>query len=142
MVRHLAPLKLILAYGVGMAAIVWLLDWIDYRRAIHDRSGELYVFVIAVIFALLGGWIAVRLMPRPRATFVLNEAAVRQLRISPRELDVLAQLAKGASNKSIARTLDISPNTVKAHVGSLYSKLEVSNRTEAVAQARDLAILP
>ena len=143
MVRYLAPLKLILAYGVGLAAIVWILDWMDYRRAIHNRSDELYVLAIAVLFAFLGGWLALRLIPRPRATdFVRNEAAIAQLRISRRELDVLELLAKGASNKSIARTLKISPNTVKAHVASLYAKLEVSNRTEAVAQARELAILP
>ena len=142
-VRDFASLKLIAAYGAGMAAIVWLLDWLDYRRSIHDRSGELYVLAVAVIFALLGGWLALRLIPRPATgTFVANEAALRQLRISAREREVLALLAKGATNKGIARTLEISPNTVKTHVASLYAKLEASNRTQAVAQARALSILP
>jgi len=96
-----------------------------------------------VIFALLGGWLALRLIPRPAAgAFVANEAAFRQLRISAREREVLALLAKGATNKGIARTLEISPNTVKTHVASLYAKLEASNRTQAVAQARALSILP
>ena len=127
-VRDFASLKLIAAYGAGMAAIVWLLDWLDYRRAIHDRSGELYVLAVAVIFALLGGWLALRLIPRPAT--------------GTREREVLALLAKGATNKGIARTLEISPNTVKTHVASLYAKLEASNRTQAVAQARALSILP
>ena len=143
MLRYLAPLKLMLAYGAGLAALVWLLDWMDYRRAVHDRSGELYVLGVAVIFALLGGWVAMRLMPRPRSgDFTPNEAAIAQLGISRREIEVLELLARGAPNKSIARSLAISPNTVKTHVASLYAKLEVSNRTEAVAQARALSILP
>jgi len=55
--------------------------------------------------------------------------------LTPRELDVLALLAEGASNKSIARRLGISVHTVKFHVGALIDKLDATGRTEAVAHA-------
>ena len=55
--------------------------------------------------------------------------------LTRRELDVLALLAEGASNKSIARTLGISVHTVKFHIASLFDKLDAEGRTEAVAQA-------
>ncbi|HWK89818.1 MAG TPA: response regulator transcription factor [Longimicrobium sp.] len=53
--------------------------------------------------------------------------------LSPREADVLQLLARGISNKAIARELGISEHTVKAHVGAVFGKLGVSTRAEAVA---------
>nr|WP_249810117.1 helix-turn-helix transcriptional regulator [Bradyrhizobium sp. 139] len=52
-----------------------------------------------------------------------------------REMDVLALMAEGASNKMIARRLGISVHTVKFHVGSLLDKLDATGRTDAVAHA-------
>jgi DNA-binding NarL/FixJ family response regulator len=52
--------------------------------------------------------------------------------LSPRELEVLAMLAEGLNNKDIARHLDISDNTVKFHLSSIFGKLGAANRTEAV----------
>jgi LuxR family maltose regulon positive regulatory protein len=62
--------------------------------------------------------------------------------LSQRELEVLHLMALGKTNQAIARQLIVSPGTVKAHTASIYRKLEVANRTEAVARARDLGILP
>jgi DNA-binding CsgD family transcriptional regulator len=55
--------------------------------------------------------------------------------LTPRELDVLALLAEGASNKTIAKRLGISVHTAKFHVGSLLDKLDATGRTDAVAHA-------
>ncbi|TWT13673.1 helix-turn-helix transcriptional regulator [Reyranella sp. CPCC 100927] len=55
--------------------------------------------------------------------------------LTPRELEVLALLAEGASNKTIARRLGISVHTAKFHVGSLLDKLDAVGRTDAVAHA-------
>jgi DNA-binding NarL/FixJ family response regulator len=57
------------------------------------------------------------------------------VRLTPRELDVLAAMADGASNKAIARRLDISFSTVKFHVASILAKLNADSRTEAVMKA-------
>jgi LuxR family maltose regulon positive regulatory protein len=62
--------------------------------------------------------------------------------LSQRELEVLHLLALGKTNKDIAQQLIVAPGTVKAHTASIYRKLGVANRTEAVARARQLAILP
>jgi DNA-binding NarL/FixJ family response regulator len=54
--------------------------------------------------------------------------------LTPRELDVLALMAEGLSNKSIASRLGISDQTVKFHVASIGGKLNALNRTDAVRQ--------
>lgn len=61
--------------------------------------------------------------------------------LSPREQEVLALMAQGASNQKIAETLIISIVTVKSHVSNILSKLHASNRTGAVAQAQYLGLL-
>ncbi len=65
----------------------------------------------------------------------------RPLALTQRELEVLALLAEGASNKVIARRLGISVNTVKFHVRSLFDKLDAIGRTDAVAQAARLGVI-
>jgi LuxR family maltose regulon positive regulatory protein len=62
--------------------------------------------------------------------------------LSPRELEILHLIALGSTNKEIAQQLVIATGTVKAHTSSIYRKLDVTNRTEAVARARQLSILP
>ena len=57
--------------------------------------------------------------------------------LTPRELEVLATLAEGMTNKAIARRLNISLHTVKYHVESLFRKLGARTRTEAVAKASE-----
>jgi DNA-binding NarL/FixJ family response regulator len=54
--------------------------------------------------------------------------------LSPREIEVLAALGDGLSNKAAARRLGISPHTVKFHIESLFRKLGASTRAEAVAK--------
>jgi len=62
--------------------------------------------------------------------------------LSARELEVLEFLAGGAPNRAIAKELVVTLDTVKLHVSHLFSKLEVANRTQAVARARELGLLP
>ena len=61
--------------------------------------------------------------------------------LTPREIEVLALLAEGASNKTIARRLGISVHTVKFHVGSLLDKLDATGRTDAVAHAARIGVI-
>jgi DNA-binding CsgD family transcriptional regulator len=68
------------------------------------------------------------------------EAAL-DIALTPRELEVLALLSEGASNKLIARRLGISAHTAKYHVASLLDKLDAVSRTDAVAQAARIGVL-
>jgi ATP/maltotriose-dependent transcriptional regulator MalT len=61
--------------------------------------------------------------------------------LTPRERDVLAMISQGFSNKSTARTLAISPETVKTHVKRIFEKLAVNTRSEAVYRAGSLGLL-
>ena len=61
--------------------------------------------------------------------------------LSPRELEVLSQVAEGASNRQIARRLVVSEATVKSHLVHVFTKLGVDSRTAAVAAARDAGLL-
>ena len=62
--------------------------------------------------------------------------------LSERELEVLELIAEGLTNKAIAHRLFLSQNTVKVHARNINSKLGVHSRTQAVAKARALGILP
>lgn len=73
-------------------------------------------------------------MRRTLASAPLRESDTQTL-LTPRELEVLATMAEGMTNKSIARRLDISLHTVKFHVESVFRKMDAHNRTEAVAIA-------
>jgi DNA-binding CsgD family transcriptional regulator len=90
--------------------------------------------------ALLGNVAGLRLAApgeRAAATVVARDPRARpeDIALTQRELDVLALMAEGASNKMIARQLGISVHTVKFHVGSLLDKLDATGRTDAVAHA-------
>ncbi|VIO78853.1 Transcriptional regulatory protein LiaR [Bradyrhizobium ivorense] len=90
---------------------------------------------------LLGGVAGLRLaVPGEQATAAIvarskEAGAGGDFELTPRELDVLALLAEGASNKMIAQRLGISVHTAKFHVGSLLDKLDATGRTDAVAHA-------
>ena len=81
----------------------------------------------------------------PAEALVIASATVAQADedaiLTPRELEVLALLAEGTSNKAIARRLDISVHTAKFHVGSLLDKLDAVGRTDAVAHAARLGVI-
>ena len=72
-----------------------------------------------------------------KAAFRADDGAV----LSQREMDVLHLMAEGASNQAIAEQLVISVGTVKSHINHILNKLNASNRTAAVARARQLGWL-
>jgi two-component system, NarL family, response regulator YdfI len=73
-------------------------------------------------------------------TLPTRDAEGRPL-LTKRELEVLAAMADGASNKAIARRLGISFHTVKFHVAAILGKLDADSRTEAVAKAAHLGLV-
>lgn len=136
-------LKIVLIYGLALAAGAVALEWIEYRLWARAHAGPVYIALIAAAFMGLGIWVGHRLFRRePRASeFTPNERAQSSLGITERERQVLQLLADGRSNKEIAARLGLSPNTVKTHVARLFEKLRVARRTEAIQLARELGLV-
>jgi LuxR family transcriptional regulator, maltose regulon positive regulatory protein len=61
--------------------------------------------------------------------------------LSPRETHILTLIAEGLSNKEIARSLYIGPETVKSHLKSVFNKLGVERRAQAVSRAQTLGLV-
>ena len=89
--------------------------------------------LLAAIRAVYHGqtWLA----PAVAARLVAGVSTGAPEPLTPRELEVLALMGKGASNNEIAATLDITPRTTKVHVQNILGKLGATNRTEAVSIA-------
>jgi len=134
-------MRIIILYGIILSIIAFGLTWLEYKFWLRDIGWEIYGLVIAVIFAALGVWIErQRHRPQPDISEGRNEKAIDALGLTKREIEILECLRRGESNKEIARSLDISPNTVKTHLKSLYQKIGANNRTQAVSQAIELSI--
>jgi len=146
--------KIILLYGISLAGLLFLMRWLEFRLLVLDHATELYAVAIAIIFLVLGIWLAKQLSkPKtvlvektiyiaPTGNFVRNEKAVEEFGLSKRELEVLELIAQGLSNNEIAARLFVSLNTIKTHSSKLFEKLEVSRRTQAVEVAKRTGIIP
>jgi DNA-binding CsgD family transcriptional regulator len=135
--------RIVLLYGLALAAIAAGLEWLQYRYLVHAFSTEIYIGLIAIGFTALGIWAGARLTAkRAPAPFERNDAAIASLGLTPRECEILELLASGKSNREMAEALGVSPNTVKTHVARVYEKLAVQRRMQAVEKARWLALIP
>ena len=150
------PYQYLILYGASMALLLFVLKWLGIRYIIINYAFEFYAGAIAILFTGLGIWLTLKLTkPKVKTvvvekevlvatdlSFVFNDKALNQLRISQRELEVLQLMASGLSNNEIADRLHISLDTVKSHSKSLFSKLEVHRRTQAIEKARRLSLIP
>lgn len=148
--------KEILLYGLCMAVLLLLLQWLEVRFMIINYRLELFMGAMAILFTLLGIWLALKLA-KPKVETVIgekeiyidqpaqtniDEKEIEKTGISKRELDVLALMASGLSNDEIAATLFVSLNTIKTHSSNIFMKLDVKRRTQAVEKAKRLNIIP
>jgi len=135
--------RIVLPWALILAAGAFLLQWLQYQYIARVFSPQIYIAIIGSAFAVGGVWVGWRLSARPSpGPFACNEAAREALALTRQEMKVLELLATGHTNKEIARTLGVSPNTVKTHTANLYAKLNVTSRTRAVNAARELSLIP
>ena len=148
--------ELLAEYRAGRALVV-LLDGTDSEDTVHalsagaravlDRSASRSE-IIAAIKAVAAGLVVVPpdllaalLRGAPPDDDLFNTNIAGRVRLTRRELEVLAAMADGASNKAIARRLGISFHTAKFHVAAILTKLDADTRTEAVTKAAHLGLV-
>lgn len=146
--------KVVLWYGLGGGVLIATLRFIEYRFVVVEHSLELYGGLIAILFATAGirlgltltktkEVVVVREVPAtPTQPFSRNDAKIAELGITPRELEILEQIANGLSTREIASALFVSENTVKTHASRLFDKLDASRRTQAVHVGKQLGLIP
>jgi DNA-binding CsgD family transcriptional regulator len=144
--------KHILTYGLCGGVLIVLLKLVEYRFLVVEHSIEIYGGLIALLFAVLGIWLGLKLtknketiivreVPAPQS-FTLNETRLRELGITRRELEILGLIAGGLSNREIAEKLFVSENTIKTHSSRLFDKLSARRRTQAVQMGKELGLIP
>ena len=134
--------RTLMLYAIVLALAAFALEWLQYQYFLKTYPVEIYIVMIAFGFAALGIWVGANLARKNQpASFERNNAAIETLGISKRELEVLEHMARGQSNKEMARTLNISPNTIKTHVAHLFEKLDVDRRVLAIEKAKSLRLI-
>ena len=144
--------KHILIYGLCGGVLIVILKLVEYRFLVIEHSLEIYGGLIALLFAVLGIWLGLKLtknketvivreVPAPQF-FTLNETRLRELGITRRELEILELIANGLSNREIAERLFVSENTVKTHSSRLFDKLSARRRTQAVQLGKEFGLIP
>ena len=157
--------RYIILYGISLALLLFLMKWLELRFIIINHTLEVYIGAIAIIFTVLGIWLALKLMKPKTETvvvekeiivnnviekevyvdntpFVLNEKEVAAFGLSKRELEVLELMSQGLSNQEISSRLFVSLNTIKTHTSNLFLKLDVKRRTQAIEKAKRCGIIP
>ena len=152
----------VLIFGLVGGLLIATLQYTEYRFVIIEHSVELYGALVAVVFASFGIWLGLRITRRRdiiRETVVVREVLVpaeapalepfapnaaqqQTLGITARELEILALVARGLSNREIATQLFVSENTVKTHCARAFDKLGAARRTQAVQRGKELGLLP
>jgi NarL family two-component system response regulator LiaR len=143
----------IVIYGVCGGLLITLLKLMEYRFLVVEHSVEIYGALIAALFAGLGIWLGLTLtrkkpvivkeVPAPTAgPFVVDQARMNELGITPREMEILGLMASGLSNREIAARLFVSENTVKTHSSRLFDKLGARRRTQAVQFGKIAGLIP
>lgn len=138
----MAQFRTIVIYALVLALVAFALEWAEYQYLTRAFAAEIYIVLIALGFTALGIWLGARLTQKPHQAFAKNEQALRTLGVTPREYAVLELIAEGRSNKEIARSLGVSPNTVKTHISRLFTKLDAQRRIQAIERARSLRLIP
>ena len=144
----------IVLYGACGGVLIVILKLTEYRFLVVEHSVEIYVALVAALFAGLGIWLGLALTRKETTTiikeiaaqpadpFVADQARVSQSGITARELEILGLIATGLSNREIAAQLFVSENTVKTHSSRLFDKLGAKRRTQAVQLGKTARLIP
>lgn len=151
MLRRKRTIGLIVLNAAALGLGAFLLSLADYRYQIRDLRLEFYLLLVALLFGGIGAWVAFSFAGRkpgiknkqakPEDSVQVSVGEKNSGQLSERELEVLQAIASGMSNQQIAEHLHVSLSTVKTHNASVFNKLGVQRRTQAVNEAIRLGIL-
>lgn len=141
--RRQPMLKILVVSGLADQESIMRVLQLGAAGFVH-KSLDTELLSSAIDFVLKGGvYIPSKLLTESQKDGFFTRTAARLKapesappHLTDRQLDVLAQLAKGAPIKRICRELDLSEGTVKTHVAAIYRSFGASNRTEALIAAR------
>lgn len=146
---HFLILKRGILYAAGGGVLIALLKYLEYQHFVRAYPSEVYGGLIAILFTAVGLYFGLRWARRREAVvvaaaepFVLDQARLGELGITPREHEVLQWIAAGLSNREIGETLFVSENTVKTHSSRLFEKMGVRRRIQAIQKAKELRLIP
>ena len=148
----------VLLFGVAGGVLIAVLRLVQYQFLVIEHSVELYGALIAALFAGVGIWLGLTLTRKKpdvivkevlvpvnapaSGPFAVNEARLRELGLTARELEILGLIAAGLSNREIAERIFVSENTVKTHSSRLFDKLGAKRRTQAVQIGKAAGLIP
>jgi len=130
---------IVLRYGLMLAAGIVLLKTIEYRFFSFRINHELYSGLLAIFFLLIGIAAGYALLKLRAGEAPVSSSLTQALTATERR--VLTGLLEGHTNQQLADGNHVSVNTVKTHLKNIYRKLNVSNRAEAVALAKERSLV-
>ncbi len=128
---------LVLRYGLVLSLGIIIIKTIEYQFFSYRLNLEFYTGLVALFFLFLGGaTVLVWRKHQDRQSSTQSTLPLEPLTAKERQL--MSGLLAGKSNQQLADSHFVSVNTVKSHLKSIYRKLDVSNRAEAVERIRQL----
>lgn len=159
----------VISFGLLLFSVLVLFQLAKFARFQSSGTSEIWIASFSIIFLFIGIFLSKKLQKEKviekevilekeviveKETIVEKEVYINkpeeftadikkleQLNISKREYEVLQLLSRGLSNQQIADALFVSENTIKKHVASLFLKLDVERRTEAIRKAREIRLV-
>lgn len=138
-------LKTALRFGLIVIALLILFQLSNASLFIPSIPADAVIGVTAVILIGLGIYLGGNMKKdkviEVAAPVSIDQEKITNLGISDRELEVLRLISEGLSNLEIGERLFISESTIKTHVSSLFVKLDVKRRTQAVTRAKEWRVI-
>ncbi|MFY0591182.1 response regulator transcription factor [Roseivirga sp.] len=138
-------LKTVLRFGLIIVALLVLFQLSNVSLFIPSLPADVVISIAAVILIALGIYLGGNIKKdkviEVAPSHEIDVEKINSLGISTREMEVLKLIAQGLSNQEIAERLFVSESTIKTHVSSLFVKLDVKRRTQAVTRAKEWRVI-
>jgi len=148
--------QVVFGFGLLILAVLILFQLVKFTHLGSGIGFDFWIAGIGLFFLIIGIYISRKLFRKEItkevilekeviveviAPTTIDEKRLEKLGLSKREYEILQLINDGLSNQQIADKLYVSENTIKKHVSSLFLKMDVERRTEAVRKAKEMRII-